>query len=97
MPIGGDLYEFVDDEIKDAPGDYGVYALYDGEEMIYIGKAESGSGIRDALWRHKRGDEGPCTKDATHFRRELDPSPSVRQSELIEEYRLAKGGLPRCN
>jgi len=97
MPIGGDLYEFNNREIEDTTTDYGVYALYDGDEVIYIGKAESGQGLREALMDHKRGEFGPCTQETTHFRRELDPSPSLREVELIEEFIDDKGRPPRCN
>ena len=97
MPIGGDLYQFNADEVKDAPTDHGLYALYDGDEIIFIGKAKSGLGIRGALFSHLRGDVGSCSQGATHFRRELDPSPPVRYSELIEEFKRERGDLPRCN
>jgi len=97
MPISGNRYKFTDENIGKSPTGIGVYALYDGNELIYIGKAEGENGIRARLQAHKRGDEGSCTKKATAYRRELHSEPSQREAELLLEYYEAQGELPRCN
>ncbi len=99
MPISGDKHKFADEVIVNSPEKAGVYALYDGDETIYIGRAQGGTTtIRSRLQAHKRGDEGDCTKGATHYQRELTESAVIREKELLEEYKRNNGGrLPRCN
>ncbi len=99
MAITGDRYEFTDENMGRSPEMAGVYALYDGDETIYIGRAQGDTTtIRSRLQAHKRGDEGTCTIDATHYRREPTESAVRRETELLEEYKRNNGGrLPRCN
>jgi hypothetical protein len=97
MPVSGDLYTFNDENISRSPTGIGVYALYEGKELSYIGKAEGQGGIRERLQAHKRGDAGPCTQVATAYRRELHHNPSAREIDLLEEYKRTYGKLPRCN
>ncbi len=98
MPITGDKYPFTEENVNNSPAEHGVYALYDGDVTIYIGRA-SGEGvtIRSRLQSHHRGDEGPCTEAATHYRREVTSRPIARESELLDEYEENYGRLPRCN
>ncbi len=99
MPIGGTTYAFSQENIDNAPDQAGVYALYDEGTLIYIGRATGGTvTIRSRLRDHKAGREGPCTKSATHCKREVTTSPVKREEELLEEYkRTHNGKLPRCN
>lgn len=97
MPISGDLYTFSDENIARSPTDKGVYSLQEGNETIYIGKADGENGIRERLQAHKRGDDGECTQQATAYRREVCSNPSSRETELLEEYNVINGRLPRCN
>ena len=98
MPIPGNWFAFTEDNVEKAPDKPGVYALYDGDELIYIGRAMGeGVTIRSRLQDHKSGREGPCTKGASHYKRALTPSPAAREKALLIEYRKAKGELPRCN
>ncbi len=79
MAISGDKYTFTDKNISNSPTSKGVYALYDGEITIYIGKGDGANGIRERLQAHKRGDEGSCTKGASHYRREVCDNPATRE------------------
>ncbi len=97
MTISDDWYTFSDENIGRSPTGDGIYALYDGEETIYIGKGEGENGIRARLQAHKRGDEGTCTQQATTYRREVLDNPSARETELLQEYKRIHGKLPRCN
>jgi len=97
MPISGDSYTFNDENISNSPTDEGVYALYNGTVTIYIGKGEGENGIRARLQAHKRGDEGVCTLQATAYRRELCEDPTLREAELLQEYKQTYGHLPPCN
>jgi excinuclease UvrABC nuclease subunit len=98
MPISGDKYAFTKDNVNKAPDDHGVYALYDGDVLIYYGRAAGdGVTIGSRLRSHFKGDEGPCTQGATHYRREVTSRPVAREVELLNEFENAYRRLPRCN
>jgi excinuclease UvrABC nuclease subunit len=97
MTISGDLYPFTQENVDVSPEDQGVYALYDNDVTIYIGKASQNDTIRKRLQAHKRGDEGKCTQSATHYRREVTNYATTREQELLREYKQSYGKLPRCN
>jgi hypothetical protein len=99
MPIIGDMYTFSKENVDKSPDQHGVYALYDGEELIYYGRAEGkGVTIRSRLQRHQNGKEGSCTQGATGYRREATERAKEREEELLNEYKRTHGGkLPRCN
>lgn len=99
MPIKNGKYKFTKDNVNKAPDKAGVYALYDGNETIYYGRAKGGDvTIRTRLQNHKAGKDGSCTKKATHYGREAILSPVKRENELLEEYKNTHNGkLPRCN
>jgi hypothetical protein len=97
MPITGDKYPFTPENVNRSPIAKGVYALYEDDVTINIGKGDGENGIRARLQSHKRGDEGPCTKNASHYRREVCPDPTAREREMLQEYKRTHGRLPRCN
>ncbi len=45
MSINGNLQAFSREDIGQAPDEPGVYALYQGDDLIYIGRAEGGLSI----------------------------------------------------
>jgi len=99
MPIPCEKFRFDLESIKHSPDRAGVYALYDGDEIIYYGRADGLTvTIRSRLEAHRSGQEGPCTKNPTHYSREVLARPAERERELLEEYMtLHDGQLPRCN
>lgn len=97
MALSGDKRSFTKENADNSPTDEGVYALYDNGVTIYIGKGDGENGIRARLQAHKRGDEGSCTKNATHYRREVCSNPQTMERALLQEYLDANGKLPRCN
>lgn len=99
MPIGGTKYSFTRQNVDLSPDKHGVYALYDGDELIYYGRAQGrGVTIRSRLQRHRNGDEGHCTQRASHYRREETERADEREAELLAEFRkLNRGKQPRCN
>ncbi len=97
MPISGDSYAFSQSNVNKASKGKGVYSLHKGGETIYIGKAESETGIRGRLQAHLRGSYGPCTQQTIIYRYERRRNPSIREQELLLEYKLAHGQLPLCN
>ncbi|MFQ5756072.1 MAG: hypothetical protein ACE5H7_08245 [Acidiferrobacterales bacterium] len=100
MSIKSDLQAFSRGDIDKAPDEPGVYALYQGDRLIYIGRAEGGlstTTIRARLKDHCKGHHGPYTEQATHYRCEVTPNPVVRQHELLQEYEQLHGRPPKCN
>jgi hypothetical protein len=93
MPIASPRYAFNATMVSGAPPDPGVFALWESAELIYYGRAHS---IQSRLQEHLvRGDA--CTARATHYGWEISSNPSVREADLLREYRQAHGRLPRCN
>ena len=97
MAISGNIYPFTREYVNKSPTTWGVYALYDGSETIYIGKATGVTGIREQLRAHKQGEACSCTKNASHYRHESCSNPSGRERQLLQEYKFTNGVLPRCN
>jgi hypothetical protein len=97
MSISGDTYNFTEENVNKAPAYEGVYALYDGNECIYIGRGEGKEGVRARLQAHQRGDEGECTQSATGYKRESSDNPKIAEGLLLQEYKKEHGELPRCN
>jgi excinuclease UvrABC nuclease subunit len=97
VTIQGQRSQFNDENIAHAPKCSGVYVLYNGPRIIFIGKATGMSNLRSKLQSHKRGDEGNCTRHATHFCCELTPSTANRERDLLQEYKSVYGRLPACN
>ena len=100
MQIDGELRVFSEDDIAHAPEEPGVYALYQGDRLIYIGRAEGGlaiTTIRAHLKNHQAGRFGPLASQATHYRCEVHPHPVAREHELLAEYEARYGEPPPCN
>ncbi len=95
MPVAGDSYDCSQDNIRKAPDKAGVYALFDGAQVIYYGS--SAVSIQDRLQFHYDGDDGPCTKGATDYKREVCSNSLARERELLEAYKRQNNRLPRCN
>lgn len=100
MQIDGELRVFSKDDIAHAPEEAGVYALYQGDRLIYIGRAEGGltiTTIRAHLKNHQAGHFGPLASQATHYRCEVHSDPVAREHELLREYEARYGHPPLCN
>jgi hypothetical protein len=96
MPIASPRYAFTAVMVSGAPPDPGVYALWEGDELIYYGRAHGGATIQSRLQDHLQGRAG-CTASATHYGWEITSHPRAREAELLAEHRHAHGCLPRCN
>ncbi|HEX6157270.1 MAG TPA: hypothetical protein VFZ54_14685 [Burkholderiales bacterium] len=94
-PSGGPVrrYRFSRVVIAGAPDEQGVYALWDGEEVIYYGRGP----IRSRLLDHFYGRVDETTRRATHYGWELCADPAAREAELIAEHRRVYGRPPRLN
>lgn len=97
MPIPGPRYKYTRFIAEGAPDTAGLYALWEEGELVYLGRASSGSTIRACLLEHLAGNVCPCAADATHYSWELSLQPDAREAQLLQEFRKEFGRLPRCN
>jgi predicted GIY-YIG superfamily endonuclease len=94
VPLGKPRYPFNRRLIAGAPRDMGVYLLYRGSEVIYIGRAVN---IQLRLQEHMDGAVCECSRQATHYSWEIVLQPQVRELELLQEQHERCGALPLCN
>lgn len=84
-------YRFTRIVVQGAPQAQGVYALWDGEEIVYYGRTSPGTTLRSQLA------ERLGRVRATHYGWEVCADPGAREAELLAEHRRAHGRLPRDN
>jgi hypothetical protein len=78
-----------------APELHGVYVIYNGNEIIYIGRAIGiGVTIRSRLQDHLR-EVG--IGSGTGYAYEITEYAATRERELLQEYQRLYGRLPRYN
>ena len=84
--------------VAEAPASPGVYILYRGDRVIYIGRAAAGATIRQCLEQHLREAGSRCTRAATEFDYEASRNPVPLYRHYLAVYFGAAGGvLPYCN
>lgn len=84
--------------VAEAPASPGVYLLYRGHRLIYIGLAAGAATIQERLRYHLRGDGGRCARSATEFDYETSADPVALYRHYVSVYLDATGGLlPDCN
>lgn len=88
----GRRYKFSRIVLAGAPSEPGVYALWQGDEVIYYGRASGAATIRSRLMEHFE-----ARVDATHYSWEISREPAARERQLLQEFREAFGRLPRLN
>lgn len=81
-------YRFSRIVIAGAPDDVGVYALWDGDEIVYYGRGAIRTGLLQHLERRER---------ATHYSWELCADPVGREAALLAEHERTFGRPPRYN
>jgi len=100
MPMRSARFPFQREFIETIAPSEGVYALWDGDTLLFCGIAEEPGGLRESLWRHKRGRGPRGTDRASHF--QVEPASSVmtpreRRDQLLRERLLTTGSYPRGN
>jgi hypothetical protein len=73
--------------VSEAPATSGVYFLYTGQRLVYIGVAANGATIRERLQRHLRGEHDTCREPATEFAYELARDPLPLYWTYVNVYR----------
>lgn len=96
MPISGSRYSWKEENVRNIPEEPGVYALFDCDELIYIGSSHN---LKERFGRYwSTGFEGRrCKQATTKYMREITDLFEQREKELLKEYIYSNGGLPRCN
>ncbi len=87
-------YKFTRVVLQGAPQDAGIYALWDGEELIYYGRALS---IRARLLEQYEERLDTFAHRATHYSWEICDDPAAREAELLREFKRLYGRLPKGN
>jgi hypothetical protein len=88
-------WTFNQTNVEHAPDDPGVFLLWAGDEVIYIGQVRTGT-IKRALLRHLEGAFGDCTKNASHYSWEITLWPAAREARLLDEFAKKYQRGPRC-
>jgi hypothetical protein len=96
MPLPEKKWAFTRTNLEFAPDDPGVFVLWDGEEVIYIGRATR-STIKAELLAHQDGTHGDCTMRASHYSWEITMLSEARETALLAEFRAQFSRPPRCN
>ena len=97
MPFEMKRYVFTRPVLEYAPYDVsGVYVLWEGDEVIYIGRTGNARNIRSCLLEHLDGTRGSCTRTATHYSWEITLWDAARETELLSQFTRAHAKDPRC-
>jgi len=90
-------YPFLPAVIEGAPEQAGVYVLWEGDELTYIGAAGPGTmTIKSRLLEHLRG-EDHCSCSPTHYGWRLARHPQALERELLDQHQAKLQDAPRCN
>lgn len=77
-----------------APDTPGVFELWDGDELVYVGRTrDERTTLRAELVQRLLEDHA----SATHFSWEITFDPAARERELLAEYERAHHRSPRLN
>ena len=88
-------YNFNRRMLDNAPDEFGVYALFYGEELVYVGAAQ-GTSIKACLILHQDGALGECTMKATKYTWEITRHASLRCAEILADAFKRLGHDPIC-
>jgi len=89
-------YPFSESYIRHSPDDAGIYWLWRGRDLIYVGIAADGATIRSRLYEHFYGRSCACSSEATHYFWELAQRPADRRAQILKAMDLMNS-VPACN
>lgn len=84
----GRRYRFTRTVVQGAPDEPGVFALWEGDALVYYGRARR---LREALV------ERLGRAAVTHYSWELSDDPAAREAELLRDFERLYGRPPRDN
>ena len=91
-------YSFTRAVLGYAPEHPGVFGLFLGPELIYLGHTDTSYGtIKACLTSHFDGVHGGCTMEGTRYAWEVATSPAARLLNLLQQFRARNRCEPRCN
>lgn len=91
-------FPFNQQMLDGAPAENGLYSLYSGNELIYIGRAVGvNTTIQSRLRDHMSGREGMCTKSASTYGFLITNDGERLEKRYLAEHEQQFGSLPRCN
>ena len=90
MSIASLRWRFDAEILRDVPEAPGVCTLWSGSEMVYIGRTEGNTSLRDVL-------RAFLDKPVTHFTWEVTVTPKTRAGDLLDAYLEKHGRVPRYN
>jgi len=85
-------WRFDAETLRDVPEGPGVFTLWSGNEMLYIGRTEGSVTLRDRLRGVLR-----ASVPVSHFTWEVTVTPKTRAGDLLSSYREKNGRLPWYN
>jgi hypothetical protein len=89
-------YPFNRRMLEGAPDESGVYALFEDDELVYVGAAHDGMTIRACLLLHQDGSGGACTSKATAYAWEITRWANARSTEILADFFRLTRKDPRC-
>jgi hypothetical protein len=84
--FGRNKWKFTRAMIEDAPITRGVYALWENEQLVCLGRADGGErNIRSCLLEQLEGAQGTQARHATHYSWEICVDPAAREAALLKQ------------
>jgi hypothetical protein len=74
-----------------APASHGAYRLWDEGRVLFVGMTLGARTLRSELMRHRRGDFGSRTQQASHF--ECIPAASLAEAHSLYRSLYISSGL----
>ena len=85
MSIASLRWRFDAETLRDVPEGPGVFTLWSGSDLVYIGRTEGSASLRER------------DLQVTHFTWEVTVTPKTRAGDLLDSHLAKHGRLPRYN
>jgi len=96
MSIASLRWRFDAETLRDVPEGPGVFTLWSGSDLVYIGRTEGSASLRELL----KACLAPVRERdlrVTHFTWEVTVTPKTRAGDLLDSHLAKHGRLPRYN
>lgn len=85
MTIWTHKWTFTPSLVQDAPEMPGLYALWSGDRVLCVGRADGRHTLRKRLLEHLQGSLSPHPARVTHYSWEICLDPAAREAEILRE------------